>query len=82
MTKRKTTVLDGWWNPEPLRTTSTYHYICNGWSLCGQRRYLRGEIEAGKDDHPENGVVCRRKKISLDRRAAAGGAGQNRGFAG
>lgn len=81
MTTRKTAVRDGRWNPEPPRTTSKYHRIRKGWSLCGQRGYSRGGIEAGKDDHPEHGAVCRRAKIGLDRRAAAGGAGPNRGLA-
>lgn len=68
---------EGWWNPQPLRPTSKYHYIREGWSLCGKWFYLRGEIEAGKDNHPENCAACRRKKSGLDWLNTVASADQN-----
>ena len=63
--------LTGWWNPEPMRSTSKFHYIgLDGRALCGRWAYLRGDIEEGKDDHPDNCAACRRKKLAMNAKAA------------
>ena len=65
--------LTGWWNPEPWRSTSKFHYVgLDGRSLCGRWGYLAGDIEEGKDDHPDNCAACRKKKAA--RNAKSGNA--------
>ena len=61
----------GWWNPKPFRSTSKFHYIGqDGRALCGRWAYLRGDIEEGRDEHPDNCAACRRKKLSRNAKAA------------
>jgi hypothetical protein len=63
--------LTGWWNPEPWRSTSKFHYVgLDGRALCGRWAYLKGDIEEGKDDHPDNCAACRKKKVARNAKSA------------
>lgn len=60
----------GWWNPTPFSTRQRviFHYVpAGGKTLCGRWQYVRGELEEGHDDHPDNCAVCKRKKAILNR---------------
>lgn len=53
----------GWWNPEPWRTTSKWHWVTEtGRTACGRYAYLRGDIERGLDESPDNCATCRKKR--------------------
>ena len=58
----------GWWNPDPFRNSSKFHYVtATGRTLCGKWAYLgKGELEKGRDDHSDNCAGCRRKKLALN----------------
>ena len=52
----------GWWNPEPFRKNSKFHYVDeDGVSLCTKWLHLRGDIEQGKNDRPDNCKECCRE---------------------
>lgn len=63
-TKRPT----GWWNPDPFRRTSKFHYVAeDGRTLCRKWGYMgRGLVEEGKDDHADNCAACKKAKAKLN----------------
>lgn len=55
----------GWWNPEPYKRRSKFHYVgTDGRSLCRRWGYIRGSIEEGQDNHSDNCAICRKKKAA------------------
>ena len=58
----------GWWNPDPFRSTSKFHYVDkSGRSLCRKWGYIgRGLVEEGMDDHADNCAACKKAKLKLD----------------
>ena len=61
----------GWWNPEPWRSTSKWHWVTvTGRTACGRYAYLRGDLEQGNDDSGDNCAACRKKRQKANRKVS------------
>lgn len=61
-------VLEGWgFSPA---SPKVYHYFRDHDSLCRRIGFFFGEMEQGKDDHPQNCKACMKKLLKEKERAA------------
>lgn len=61
----------GWWNPEPLKRKSFWHFFGeDGRSLCGTWLHLRGELEQGNDNSPDNCKSCMKRLAKMKEKEA------------
>ena len=64
----------GWWNPEPWRSTSKWHWVTEtGRTACGRYAYLRGDLEHGNDESGDNCSACRKKRQKVPAPGSATG---------